>query len=558
MPRHFTNLFELTNLSNLEATYRLLAVRGLTRGDNYEKNLNLLAKRLAFELRQPVALLAGEKGPAVALPADSRLPTLEQRLTPQVVTLVPEDEVYPLHFGGLDERTDPIAISFLQYAFGAPLMRDDRLWGGQRRFFSKRPVNEARADHSVDIFGGFRYKIVCLEGRHLFLALDLAYKYVDRSWLTEHLSNQEIREFLMRRCLYHFGRQWYEVQLMAGTDLTIQEQKFEDEAGRVWNVWEYTKHKCGEPLPAPIPALDPGSPAIQYRNPGNEKRRYGAAALCKLTYGTMDPGVRAIHRGAMRPPDQRFAELGRIVERYFSQAQIAGRTLQVSRAPLEVPRRIFPVPDQRFGHSTVLHVKRGPHDAGIDLRELGRTRLQFLLDRKIGPLNVQPFGAQYVLIPDSLPRPIVEEFLTAFQGTMEQIIPHPYVPQRILYRDAAAPRLKEQVRALEQAIEACRIKRGYALWILPRKPHKDLHNFFKKRRWPDLQFQCAQSTNIAAFFDQLPRPGGDPEYRLKSDERSRFHAYLRHTAFGLLQVNRMWPWGLENALTYDVYIGVDV
>ncbi|GEM_PF-2117642 len=42
--------------------------------------------------------------------------------------------------------------------------------------------------------------------------------------------------------------------------------------------------------------LDPRSPAIQYRNPGNDEERYGALSLCKLMLSSEDARVETKRR----------------------------------------------------------------------------------------------------------------------------------------------------------------------------------------------------------------------------------------------------------------------
>ena len=139
---HQINLFKITNLSNLRCCYRLIEVTNLPRDRAYGKNVNLLSKRLAYELQQPVALLSGEEHMRLAIPASSKLPELEQTLTPHVAILRPLGETHILDFDRLDEQTLPIAKSFLRSAFQVPLMVDLQLWGNNRYYYWNWTLNK--------------------------------------------------------------------------------------------------------------------------------------------------------------------------------------------------------------------------------------------------------------------------------------------------------------------------------------------------------------------------------------------------------------------------------
>jgi hypothetical protein len=119
--RHWVNLFAITNQADLTMAYRLLEVRGLPPGDNYDKNLNRLVKVVSYEIRQPVALVRRGDTHHLAIPADAVLPALEQPLMPHVALLIPSDKTFPLEFAGLNRETAPIASAFLQTALRTSL-----------------------------------------------------------------------------------------------------------------------------------------------------------------------------------------------------------------------------------------------------------------------------------------------------------------------------------------------------------------------------------------------------------------------------------------------------
>jgi len=374
-------------------------VSNLPRDDAYGKNVNLLAKRLAYELEQPVALLFGDKQTRLAIPASSKLPNLEQPLTPHVAMLIPLEEIRILDFKKLDAQTLPIAKSFLRSAFQRLLMKNPKLWGNGRCYFWKRPL---RVDGEIDIFEGFIFNIVPLEDGRLCVSLDITHKYVDKSWFLDRVDERDIARYRMRHFLYHFGK--------------------------------------------------------------------------------------------------------------------------------------------------------GP---GISLSEFGKTRLQYLRNKKIGPLVTSPFDAQYIVLPESLPRAISDDLIERFHQTMEQFSPHPYRASRVIYEDADCNSLYRQVLAIQSAIEQARIRRGYLFLVLPENAKDGLHHYLKRDFWQDIQCQCALASNIKGFYFER-RHNGKVTYQLRGETERDYLSYLLGAALGMYQVNRKWLWALASPLHYDVYIGIDV
>jgi hypothetical protein len=196
-------------------------------------------------------------------------------------------------------------------------------------------------------------------------------------------------------------------------------------------------------------------------------------------------------------------------------------------------------------------------DNGVDKRQLGKTRLDFLHEPKIGLFSDSPFDLQYILIPQSLPRSVSENFKEQFTQMIQGFTSHPYKIQTVLYNDIDASNLFKQVKAIKDALSEANVQRGYVLLILPKNTHEDLHNYLKRESWPKFQLQCAMATKILNFYEPI---SGEitPRYRVKEYLAGKYSSYLRNTALGMLIVNRKWLWALKDALNYDAYIGIDV
>lgn len=553
------NLFAVSNQDELALDYRLLDIRGLPRGEHYDKCLNQLVKALRYRMRQPVALVRQGDGHSLAIPAEAPLPALEHPLMPHVVTLLPRDERSRLDLAHLDDATQPIATAFVQFALGGPLMRAGDLWSFGKAHYAKRPLDPDGHDEGVDIYPGFMWSVVAGPEGRLFLAVDTCVRYVDHLWLPERLDGADPNAFRYRHCLYHFGNQWYVVQLWGITGQTVARQRFVI-SGRseVADVFSYTQANSGSHAPQWVQRLDPESPAIVYRYPGNEQERYGALALCKLLLRTSDERTAGLHRRSIVNPTPRFARISEVVTRYFQHATLGGSPIKVAKTPREIERRVFSVPAQEFGYGRVLAVKdTSPQHASdvVPLEQLGQRRLRLALDAQLGPLDRTPFDVQYLFVPQTLPRAINDDFERRFVQAMRQISGQSaYAVRRIVYNDQTAPNLYRQVQVIKEAITRNQITRGYALLVLPERVAPDLHHYIKHALWPDLQFQCATACKLRRHYVQRPNGGFAPA----PGQGGKLESYVRNCALGMMVINRKWLWALAAPLHHDVYVGIDV
>lgn len=82
----------------------------------------------------------------------------------------------------------------------------------------------------------------------------------------KRLNSDDPAGYLRRYCLYHFGSQWYMVQLWSLTGLPVAEQRFlPNGKDQVVDVLTYTRECWKANPPAWVRELRPESPAILYR-----------------------------------------------------------------------------------------------------------------------------------------------------------------------------------------------------------------------------------------------------------------------------------------------------
>ena len=185
----------------------------------------------------------------------------------------------------------------------------------------------------------------------LHVAVPVQYVYTDARWADRAFTEKELQRLGGRRMLYHFGEQVYPVKFQRRTGKSIKEQPFCSDDGKISsNVFDWTVSKAG--AEAAGRRLDPASPAIRYRNLGNEKERFGALALCKLILNNEDPWVAASRREHQRTPQGRIDSATGIVKKYLTGLRLGGAELKISPESAEATAWKALSVIRRFGWGT--------------------------------------------------------------------------------------------------------------------------------------------------------------------------------------------------------------
>lgn len=554
---NWINLFEIGNLTNKKISYRLYSIDALLRDENFVKNTNLLMKSVSLDLRQPTAMVIRDDTPFLALPSNTILSKKEYQLTPHAVTLSPCEGISQIDFGNMQRPDLPIAESFLRYAFQKPLMDHKDLWGHSFRYYEKQAINRNDQSDRIDIFPGFVWNLNYIN-RTFYISLDCTQKYIERAWLIEKHDQNDEKNFRYHLALYQNGNNWYMVQLWGFPQKSIAEQRFlPSGASDSTDVYSYIQGKWKHNPPYWIANLDQNSPVVLYSYPNRKEQFYGALALCKLSLSTQDDAVQRIHHKSILGPEDRLNRTRMYIEKFFRSALLGDSSVTVLPSHLEIDRKCFSIPLIRFGNNHILRIGQGnstDNVTSVPLKEMGNCRLRLLTDTKAGPLDRTSFNAQYLLLPQSTPRGVNEDFEKRFVLAMQKISHQgSYSIRRILYDDRGKSSLYQQVQSIMQAINSNQIQAGYALLVLPGNAHANLHNYIKRELWPNLQFQCAMARKIEDLCSQ-----SNLVKQENNNSERKYSSYVQNCALGMMMVNRKWLWSLESPLHHDMYIGIDV
>jgi hypothetical protein len=563
MGNHRISLYEIEGADQLAFEYRLVRVQGLDRAslsnpDLADRNVNILAKLVAIQEKCPVAIVRDSDLLFIAVPADCQLRQLEYQLAPDIATLQLLQEIHRSRLLDAESRNRRIAAEFLRFCLRGPLWAHPDLWSSSpSTFFSKRPLNDREIGREIDLYEGFHFHLRYLDNK-LFVGIKLAHKYIDATWAIDRFSLEEFKQLKMRMFLYHFGNRWFPIQLLEALDRPIQEARFvPDGTGQPVSVFDYTVERAGKNPPPWIRSLKPDSPAIRYRYPGRDQGLFGALGLAKLIHRTNDSCGKALHPRSIKSPEPRFALTGQVIADYFQGRRFFGGEIRVKTEPHGVRARLYPVPALEFGQGRVLKVGENVQNGETPLADLGRARLNALLDRRAGLAITSTLEPQYIVIPQTLDRMIATDATRRLEGVTRGFLHAPYRLDVVLYDDRGARTLKQYVDAIVAGVQHANIKHGRGVLILPANAHDDLHNYVKRALREQLHFQCLDAQKLSGFYRTVLRKG-TKLVEVAPDLEHRFVSYLRYAALGLLIVNRQWGWVLRDGTHYDAYITFDV
>ena len=505
-----------------------------------------------------MAVVRESSGARLVIPADVVLSETEYHLAPDVVRLKLENRAKECHLASEDPADRHVCLSFLQFALRGRLRDETDLWPGSiYSFFPRKPLNGGNLSREIDLYEGFHFHVRYFD-RGLFLGIKLAHKYVDAAWAVDRFGEESFERLKMRMFLYHFGYNWYAIQLMEVMDKSIAETEFVPTGSdAAVSLFDYVMSKAGKNAPPWIRNLNPKTRAVRHRNPGRDVRLFAPLALLKLIHRTADPGAKELHRESIKDPEQRFSFGRQIVERYFQNQAFLGTRLVIDPSAQVVRPRVFAVSCLEFGQGKTLRVSDHPKQGEVMLAELGRARMSLLTDRTAGVAATSPLEPQYIVIPRSLDRSIAEDVTKKLEAVTRSFLQTSYRLDTVLYDDRSCRTLKHYVDAILTGVRQPTVRHGKGVLVLPAKAPGDLHNYIKRALRDELQFQCLDAGKLGTFYQTVLRDGARSIEPIPSSVR-KFGSYINFVALGLLIVNRQWGWVLQDSTHYDAYVSFDV
>jgi len=560
-----TNIFPIENLIELSSAYRLYRIRGLAKDHpQYFQNRQVIARKLSYALKSPVTVIEISGQPHLVLRDDAPEPDSPFPLVRSTIYFDRVPGIHQLDFAVRSPANDAICLRFLQFTIQAPLSADNRLWqpGSGRPFFPKTPAEEIGG---LARYLGFSVRAVVIPGGGLGLCVDLSNKIVSSTSLPFHIGASDFRKWRGQHCVYHYGHKWYEIQLRELADLTATEYLVPRNGDRL-PLLEYIAAESRKPLPTELATLPHDSSVILY--PTNTDELRGApSGLCYQIFGTDEQRARAFHASTTIPPAERRRMIREFVSQYLQSLRFGNVSLQVSGRPVEVPQRMFSIPDYQFGNSHVVTVRGTKGAQQVSLDQVGRTRAALLRDKRVGFYITDRLERQYLVLPQTVADSYGPQFQQDLKATVGELYPHGgYDPILVTYNDRIPRTFVDQGRAIWSAVQQQCTKHGYALVMIHQtndrllRQHDQLAAMVvRELRKLDVCASVNHSAVGQECYELISNQRGDPFYRVREAKKGKFLGYLRNVALNkVLLTNERWPFVLASPLHAYLTIGIDV
>jgi hypothetical protein len=558
------NLFKLTNWATIDFSYKLVdfnlpIVEGAE--DRFNKQLQKIAREVASLTGGPTAIVKRNGRSYVAVPSDKELCDTTINVVPYNVKISLLQEVHTVNAKTLDSSNSDVVVKFLDFTIRKQLSKNNGLWKlNASQFFSKEPVN-GRNGSEIQIYEGFTYKLVRLQNGELYICLDLSTKYIDKHVHSHHVNAKNVnaigKSFRGRKFVYLNGENWYAVELVGHAGV-IGTHEIDDMNGKSTTVYNYILNNANGRRQQVESKINRNDLTMLYKYPGRTMEPHsGASSLAKMIYSPKDKEVQSLHSFSIKDPTTRFESIEKYIKAYFQNIQFKGTSITVSSTALVEKIPNFGLPHLKFRNNTILN----PANA---VREYASLRKRLLVTH--GVLNSDIFDEQYLLVPESMDRNLVEAIQRNLEYQLKKLATKFQKFKVIRYPVKGNQATTFQIQEIEQTLTRYNALSGFALFILPdlttesKKYVKTFHDCLKSKFYPDLKVQCASGYKLKSYFEAYPAPDNNAlrEFRVPAHLQQKFASYLFNLCLEHLNVNRKWPYALAKNLHYDIYIGIDV
>lgn len=557
-----TNIFRIGNLSALSADYRQYRIKGLSPTHrDYYPNRKRIEKTLSYRLQHPVLIIERDQLPYVVVRDDLQL-EMPQRLSivrGNPVTFEPRNEVYRLNFAKRTSIEDSIAIRFLQFNIQGQIRNHKNLWQTQsgRPFYRKQPVDSYSGRL---MYRGFSVRPVVTNDGGIGLCVDVTSKVLSERPLPQQIKIGDFHQWRYQRCIYHYGNQWFEIQIDSLSDYTFGEHLITDDGGNEVTLQHFITENASGPLPPEITKLSSeGSVVVYYNN--RDEERAAPSALCYPIYGTDDHKTSKLHRRSILQPDVRRNEIKGVVRDFMSDIYMGDRLLEIHPNPIEIPRKSFQVPDLEFAGNEILST--GSSDASLS--NLGNSRNVML--EEAGFIVQQRLERQYLILPASVKQSWGEQFGSDLKKEVNRQYPvGDYTPTIVSYDDSGSKNYAQQGKKLRQFIRNRKWKPGYAVVMLHQTKDRKLRDedalaalVIDELRRKGITASVIHTDTGEQCYQYVEDKNGNASYQWRQTTKGRLRGYLKNAALSkVLLTNWRWPFALSSSLNADLIVGLDV
>jgi hypothetical protein len=558
------NVYEIENLSDLKCKYKMYQVKGIpTVSDDFAKNVQSLIDRLTFFSRSPCVQLVKEGKVFIAQPVGFNDLPEKFDLMGTTVMIDKLNDTYEIDFADLDNETMRLALRFLQFSLQNPLYNDQSLWLPKAGdpFYYKNPDPEARqAVPDIDLYRGFKYRIIQLPNNRLGICIDTSTKYACREPLPTNLSADDFRKIKGAAVIYEYGPNWYEINLHELSDLNCSQQLIEGIP-----LYEYIQKNNSAITKSPLFMKLPKDSAVLAYLTNTGGRKYVPAGLCRRTLITEHPEIRKLHQKTILPPHIRRQKIQYIMDNHFRNVMFNNVQVRFSQKPKVFNAGICPIPDLQYGNGKKLS---GPDN----LENFPRAKKSYLLSKEAGFFVKKPFNRQYFIMPRSVYETYGKKFLKDIKDLINQIyatsVTGEYDPVVIPFDDSVQKSAFRIGNEILKAVKKQNIEFGFSVVMIPRLPSRkhgkedQLANFImRKLREMDIYASVIHTGVSENSLQEVPNEQGTSDWKVIDDrkQKGKYMGYLFNVVLNkILLLNNVFPFVLASSLKSDLVIGIDV
>ncbi|MDR3715875.1 MAG: hypothetical protein P4L51_23925 [Puia sp.] len=570
MKKHLQNLFRLTNLHELDFSYKLVKTDlkwTPDKEDLFNKHIRKVGERVASLTQGPVAVVKRNGGWYIAIPQNRELPEMRVDVGPIIVTVVGLSEVYRIDpHQVLQASNRSLVMNFLDFEIRKQLGANKGIWKLTNTHFLYRKPLQSNEDSSIEVYGGFSYRLVWWDGA-MYVCLNLTTRYIDKHYLSHYINEQNVdileKKLFGRRVVYQNGDDWYAAEFK-GFGNPLREHFFTYD-GVETNVFEFIVNKTQRHRFPAHKLLKDHHLAFLYTYPGRSMEPHsGATSIAKLILSTQDKQVSALHKFSIKDPARRFDGIVSSIQTFFQGLSFNAQRLIIEKRPAEELIRSFPMPALKYKNDQILKPGHYSKGGNVDKREYGKERKQFLQDN--GILTETEFDEQWLIVPDYMVKEQVEAFKKNAEYQLKKLAPRFKEFRIVRFKAIEGLSATYQVQEIEKALRQANALSGFALFVIPdqgrdaKRLATTFHDCLKSKFYPNLKVQCASASKIMHFFQPFESSLNREviEYRVPEELKPRFRTYLFNLDMEHLIMNRKWPYALAKDLHYDVYVGIDV
>lgn len=573
--KNVINAYPILNLKNLSCKYRLFEIKGLVEGKDYEKNKNIIVRKLSSKLSHPVMVIEKEGTPFLVIKDEAeviaKLPKELPLVACPAAVFKHSEEVLFLDFNSKDPIIKDICLRFLNFDLNSEMTKKHTLWrpSAGKPFYNKKSNN----DREVGIYPGFITRIVSLP-QGFGITIDITKKFIAAKPLPTVITREYFNTHIKGKTfLYKYEEQnysWYEVKIDKLSDLTVSTHKYLSNNKVLVSLIEDLRGKFKRPHTAELANLPDNGSVLLYTTSENQERGV-PAGLCYEVFDSQSNFH--LHSQSLIDAYERYNSAEKLRKYYFENISFGGVKLQISSEPYSEDMKYFTPPDLEFGQGKILSARNTEGAVHCSISDFGKYRKKLLLSESAGFYSSgEELQKQFIVIPKSIEDSMGGEFIRSLTEEVDFLYKcsNGYKPTILSYENR-----NDKLDLGASIIQLIRNQIGgnaFGVVMIPKifkkkREHDELEAMIiGELKKDDCHVSIIHTDMVNKAYKYERDNSGNGRYVVqkdyqnkKNDWESRLKGYIHQVAINkVLLTNEKYPFILATPLKADLTIGIDV